>query len=123
MAGQLTLSVDQCQIQTTERRDDTSPNEENGRNGIQTLQENTVFVDSPTGPTTVINDFCNPIVSLGDNGDSRHDHTQCTELEDIGDSHPEPITSHVADDVPTDIAVGPDQTPVQPKMKFPTTLK
>lgn len=28
-----------------------------------------------------------------------------------------------ADDVPTDIAVGPDQIPVQPKIKFPATLK
>ena len=30
--------------------------------------------------------------------------------------------SHVADNVPTDIAAGPDQAPVQPKIKFQTTL-
>ena len=61
---------------------------------MQTLQENTVFVDNPTGPTTIIiDDSCNPIVSLGGNGDSRHDHTERTELEDTGDSHPHPSQS------------------------------
>ena len=90
------------------------------------MQENTVFVDNPTGPTTIIiNDHCNPIVSLGDNGDSREDSAEPLQDEDAGDAaHPEPMTTSTsADDIPTDIAAGPDQTPVQPKINFPTTLK
>ena len=108
-----------------EKEINTSPNEDNGRSDIQpTLQENIVFVDSPTGPTTIIIDSCNPVVSLGSNGDSRHNFTQCMELaqdEAAGDTHPESTTStsHAAtDDVPTDIAAGPDQPPVQPKIKL-----
>ena len=108
-------------VNRAKRRKTDSSDERNGRNDVQTLQENTIFLDTPTGPTTIIiNDSCNPIVSLGSNGDSRHDHMQ---REDADDSHSEPSTSHVGDDVPTDIADGPDQPPVQPKIKFPTTLK
>ena len=56
-------------------------------------------------------------------------HTELVHGEDVGDAQPElccePITTSTsaADDVPTDIAAGPDQTPVQPKIKFPATLK
>lgn len=59
---------------------------------------------------------------------SRHDHMGRTEFvrdEDTGDTHPEPTTStsHTACDIPIDIAAGPDEAPVQPNMKFPTTLQ
>lgn len=43
---------------------------------------------------------------------------------DASDSHPEPSSSHVADDVPADIATGPpEQVPVQPRINFLNTLK
>ena len=134
MAKQLTLFECLSASDTesrAKRRTDTSPDEDNGRNDIQpTLQENTVFVDSPTGPTTIIfNDSCNPVVSLGSSGDSRHDlmrHTEHEQDEDAGNTQPEPTTSTshtTTSDILTDIAAGPDQPLVQPKIKFPTTLK
>lgn len=104
------------------RRTDSPQNEEDGRSKIQTLQKNTIIVDCSTGSTTItVNDSCSPIVSLGGNGDLRHDRTQHADMEDTGNGHSEPSTSHMADDVPTDIAGGPGEAPVQPKMKFPTT--
>ena len=92
------------------------------------MQENTIFVDNPTGPTTIIiNDHCNPIVSLGDNGDLREDSAEPLQDEDAGDTtNPKPMTtgaSAAGDQVPTDIAAGPSQNPVQPKIKFSITLK
>ena len=103
----------------SKKKTDTSPiSEDNGRSEIQTLQENTTFVDNPTGPTTItVNEFCSPIVSLGGNSDTRHDCSQNREFEDASDG------SHVADDIPADIAIGPEQAPVQPRIKFTTTLK
>lgn len=131
MAKQLTLfecraaSDTYANNQAKKRKTDSSTTQENARSDIKTLQENNIFVDNPTGPTTIIiNDSCNPVVSLSD---SRHDlmHTEHVQDEGISDTHSEPMTStsHVADDIQTDIAAGPDQTPVQPKIKFPTTLK
>lgn len=106
------------------RRTDSPQNEEVGRSEIQTLQKNTIIVDHPTESTTIIvNDSCSLIVSLGGNGDLRHDRTQHADMEDAGDGHSEPSTSHMADGVPTDIAAGPGEAPVQPKVKFPTTLQ
>ena len=44
---------------------------------------------------------------------------------DVTNAHPELVitSTHVTGDFPTDIAAGPDQTPVQLKVKFPVTLK
>lgn len=60
-------------------------------------------------------------------------HTELALDENVGDAIPNPdrellTTSSTrlgctADDVPTDTAAGPDQTPAQPKIKFPSTLK
>ena len=51
---------------------------------------------------------------------------ELTQDEAAGDTHPESTTGTTGhattDDVLTDIAAGPDQPPVQPKIKFPTTL-
>ena len=62
-------------------------------------------------------------------GNSDSDSSQdCTVVQDKdADDVPLETTSRasVTDDVPTptDIATGPDQAPVQPKKKFPATLK
>ena len=129
MAKQLTLFDCHSSSSAKRRKIDTPSHEENERSDTLTLQENTVFVDNPTGPTTIIiNDHCNPIVSLGDHdGDLREDSAEPLQDEDAGDAtNPEPMTtgaSAAGDQVPTDIAAGPSQNPVQPKIKFPTTLK
>lgn len=113
-----------------------SSNEGNGRNRISNttgqifriLQENTIFIDNPTSSTTIIiNDSSSLTFSLDGNNDSSQDCAQHTDVqdEDVNNAHPEFMTSSTsaADDPPTDIAAGPDQTPVQPKIKFQATLK
>ena len=64
--------------------------------------------------------------------DSNQDCAQNTKLVQDGDAanaHPELIpatqatNTSTAGDVPTDIVAGPDQTPVQPNIKFPAILK
>ena len=136
MAKQLTLfqcrSSSDVENQAKRRKTDTSPSENNdrSRSDIQptvALQENTFFVDSPSGATTIIfNDSCNPVVSLGYSGhgdQSRHNFVRHTEFGEEDDTQPEPTptSSHSApNDIPTDIASGPDEPP---KIKFPTTLK
>ena len=130
--------------ETVRTRTTQSSNEGNSRWTIATntriLQDNTVFVDRPTSSTTVvINDSCSLAFSLGVGGDSdselsdsNQDCAQNTELVQDGDAanaHPKLImpttqatSTRTAGDVPTDIAAGPDQTPVQPNIKFPATL-
>ena len=146
MSKQLTLF--ECRSDTANSRETVrtritqSPNEGNSRQTTNTrsLQDNTVFVDRPTSSTTVvINDSCSLAFSLGVGGDSdselsdsNQDCAQNAELVQDGDAanaHPElmPTTqatsTRTAGDVPTDIAAGPDQTPMQPNIKFPATLK
>lgn len=126
MSKQLTLF--ECRSgegQAKRRKIDTSPSEDNDTSDNQptvALQENTVFVDSPSGATTIIfNDSCNPVVTLGSSGQSRHNLVRHTEFgEDANDTQLEPTPTSAPNDIPTDIA---DEPPVQPKIKFPTTLK
>ena len=147
MSKQLTLF--ECRSDTTNSRETVrtratqSSNEGNSRwtTNTRILQDNTVLVDRPTSSTTVvINDSCSLAFSLGvgddsdsELSDSNQDCAQNTELVQDGDAanaHPELImpttqatSTHTAGDVLTDIAAGPDQTPVQPNIKFPATLK
>ena len=119
---------------------ETQSPEGNGRSDRRILQENTVFVDNPTSSTItiVINDCCSLAFSqdaedgLDGNGDSdsSQDCSQYTELVQDKDADDAPLSplktiahTSATDNVPTDIAAGPDQAPVQPKMKFPATLK
>ena len=91
------------------------------------------WVDNPTSSTTtiVINDCCSLAFSQdAEDGDSSQDCAQYTELVQDKDADDTPLsplktTTHTSatDNVPTDIAAGPDQAPAQPKMKFPATLK
>lgn len=111
-AKQLTLF--ECQSETgnppKRRKTDTSSAQKNGK----TLQENSIVVENPTGSTTiVIND--RPMLSLA-SGSTSSDFGQGLP----SDIHSEPVKSKTADGVPSDIAAGPDQSPVQPKMKFPS---
>ena len=95
------------------------------------IQKSTVSVDGPTSSTTVIvNDSCSLAFSLGVGGDSdsSQDCAQNTELVqdgDAGNAHSKlmPTSTSTAGDVSTDIAAGPDQTLVQPNIKYPATLK
>lgn len=96
-----------------------------------TADKNTVSVDNPT--TIIINDSNLAFMLGGDSSQDCVQHTEPVQDEDAGDAHqphPDPeqaelmtTSTSATDDVPTDIAAGPDQTPVQPKIKFPATLK
>ena len=90
---------------------------------MQPFQENTIFIDGPGSTTIVINE--NPSTASSNSSSSGQDTelVQTESTEGCDDSHLEPTTSTSIADFPTDIAAGPDQPPVQPKITFPTTLK
>lgn len=142
MAKQLTLfecrsgssGSDMARLRgSTETQPSLAPTLGNGRvNGIrQIVQDNTVFVENSASTTIVINDSCNLAFSHGDNSDcdSTKDCIQeFVQNEDDGNTNCETSQTTASctsatDDVPTDIASGPDEAPVQPRIKFPTTLK
>ena len=87
------------------------------------FQENTIFIDGPGSTTIVINE--NPSTAFSNSSSSGQDTelVQTESTEGCDDSPLEPTTSTSIADFPIDIAAGPDQPPVQPKIKFPTTLK
>ena len=130
MAKQLTPF--ECRSANNRRIETQSPNE--GSAG-RILQKNTIFVENPTSSTTIIiNDSCSlTLNNLADNSDSSQDCTEFVQDEDAAGEAalPELMTTtctttsagSAAGNVPTDIAAGPDQSPVQPKMRFPATLK
>ena len=119
-----------CSV-NNQRTETQSPNKGSaGSNRI--LQENTIFVENPTSSITIIiNDSCSlTLNSLADNSDSSQNCAEFVQDEDAAGeaAHPELMTTtctttSAADNVPMDIAAGPDQSPVQPKMRFPATLK
>ena len=130
MAKQLTLY--ECRSDMAKTRNETQSFEGNGRisdtqGDTRILQENTVFVDNPTSSTTIIiSNSCSLIFSQEGNSDSdsSQDCVKIVQDRDAGDGHLETTSrTSATDDAPTDIAAGPDKAPVQPKMKFPTTLK
>lgn len=103
------------------RRKTQSPaTSESEENDVQALKDNTIFnVENSTGPTIIINDSCNPIIPLGGSGESQENYARTEPVQNnAGISDP---TSQAVDP-PIDIAAGPNQSPVQPKIEFPTTL-
>ena len=130
MSKQLTLS--ECRTDTG----DKAFSRRTGRFGPtsksktlqETRQENNIFVDNPVSSSTtiIINDRCNLGSSREpeDDNDSDSDSSEDYAKEkDVGDARLEASHSNETDDAPTDIAAGPDEAPVQPKIKFPATLK
>lgn len=65
-------------------------------------QHNTVSVNQPRGPTTVVINSCNPVSKL-------------IEYSSLHEAAP-------TDKVPCDLALSPDDPPCQPIIKYPTTV-